>query len=101
MKEELLPLVAKKMSERGMRQQAVAAACGIDQGHLSKVLKKTVPLRKRTEERLRAWVEAPDAEDHDGDVPDMQAMLERFSKAPRARRMQIMQFLHLIDRLVR
>lgn len=84
----------------GITQARLAAACGIDQGHLSKVLSGKLKLAAKTEAALRAWL----AETADGISPDdaeVRAIAERLARTPSKRRKQIMQLLHLVEQLTR
>lgn len=51
--------VKKAMRERDVTQQALARACGLSQGHLSKVL-GGLEMGARTQGRLQKWLDYPD-----------------------------------------
>ena len=98
--DDLITLVTKKMRALGIGQQALAVACGKDQGHLSKVLCRKIGMGKKTEQALRSWLEADTAETIVNGEFDLAALVARFESAAPARRMQIMQLLRLIDSLI-
>ena len=86
------------MTETGVTQKALAAACGKDQGHLSKVLSGKLPLAAKTEQSLRAWLErsGPEASD---DKDDVATMVDRIAEGSAERRMQIMHLLEIVENL--
>ena len=53
----LVDLVQQRMQQMGITQVELAAACGLSQPHLSKVLANRVKLAKKTEGKLKAWLE--------------------------------------------
>lgn len=54
---DLVDRVLNRRRELGLSQAAVAAACGITQGHLSKIEKSKAPLVGKAKEALLAWLE--------------------------------------------
>lgn len=83
-----------------MTQDALAAACGLNQGHLSKVLAGKLKLAAKTRAALHAWL----ISSHDGSAvngDEIRRVIERIAQAPAGRQMEIMQLLRIVDRLAR
>ena len=89
------------MSAGGVSQAAVAAACGISQPHLSKVLAGRVKLAPKTRARLQTWVSDPPVRAAGRNVDALQRLVSRLAEGSPERTMQIMQLLQLIDALAR
>ncbi|MBF0130058.1 MAG: hypothetical protein HQL33_08690 [Alphaproteobacteria bacterium] len=83
-----------------MTQAALAAACDLNQGHLSRVLARKLKLAAKTEAALRAWL-ARTAEEVVTADADIRGIVERLASAPSERRMQIMQLLQIVEQLTR
>lgn len=97
---DLCAQINARRTHLGVTQACLAAACGLNQGHLSKVLSGKLKLAAKTETALRAWL----LETADGIVPEdaeVHAIAERLSRTPSRRRMQIMQLLRLVEQLAR
>lgn len=85
------------MAAERLTQADLAAACGLTQPHLSKVLKEKVPLTGRTARALAAWLERQELF-----VPDatLLSIGRKLHAAPAPQRMQIMQLLRSLDGLI-
>lgn len=97
---DLLTKVKTQMRQLGLTQKGLASACNLDQGHISKVLSGKLKLADKTKTALTAWL----AEKTDGETIDnseVHEIVERLTRAPSDRRMQIMQLLRIVDRLAR
>lgn len=96
----LIDAVQQRMQQRGITQAELAAACSLSQPHLSKVLSYRVKLAKKTESRLTGWLEAS------GDLPAgspndfVRSIAARMEQMRPARRMQIMELLRAIERVI-
>lgn len=97
---QLIILVNERIAQLDVTQEDVALACGLSQAHLSKVLSNKVKLAKKTAGRLTAWIESA-SEAMDGSPDDYVRILAIRLKTLRpARRMQIMQLLRAVARLL-
>ena len=98
--DSLLAKVNLRRAGLGITQARLAATCGINQGHLSKVLAGKLKLAAKTEAALSAWL-AETSDDVAGESTEIHDIVERLAQAPLDRRMQIMQLLRIVDRLAR
>lgn len=89
--------IRRRMSAERLTQTDLAAACGLTQPHLSKVLTEKVPLTGRTAHALADWLAR-----HELFVPDetLLSIGRKLRDAPANQRMQIMQLLRLLDGLI-
>lgn len=96
----LIDAVQRQMQELGVTQIELAMACRLSQPHLSKVLTKKVKLATKTEQRLARWLEAS------GDVSEgsshdfVHSLAARMEHLRPARRMQFMELLKAIERVI-
>ena len=90
--------VKKAMRNLGVTQMRLAKACGLDQGHLSKVLREKIKLATKTEAALYAWLEKVGNADIHGD-DDLRDIVDRLGRVPSERRMHIMELLRVVERL--
>lgn len=98
--DDLLAQVNARRAHLRVTQKVLASACGLDQGHLSKVLAGKVKLAPKTERLLRGWLAAS----QNGSAvneEEIRRLVERISKAPAERQMEIMQLLRIVERLAR
>jgi transcriptional regulator with XRE-family HTH domain len=95
----LLVRVDSKMRETRATQSDVAEACGMTQPHISKVLRGRVKLARKTTAKLEQWLgeisKAPPEE-----RPRLEAIAAKLDTLGPKRRMQFMQLLAAIDRLL-
>lgn len=92
-----IAIIRQRMDERGFSQSSLAMTCGLSQPHLSKVLSGKVKAGKRTTSALLGWMQ--------GSAPATESItIERLSRklnrAPSGIRMQIMQILDALEKLV-
>lgn len=96
--DDLLAKVTDKRMREGVTQADLAAACGMNQGHLSKVLAGKLKLATKTEAALSLWlIETTEGRrDNNKEIRDI---IGRLTRAPSGRRMEIMQLLRIVDKL--
>jgi transcriptional regulator with XRE-family HTH domain len=99
-KTDLVAAVAKRMAELGLTQTELAAACGLSQPHMSKILKKRLKLAKKTQERLGQWLERAENKESSALESTLRAVASKIRQADGKSRMQIMQFLTALDGLL-
>lgn len=99
MKRTLVDEVQQRISDLGTTQQAVARACNVSQGHLSKVLSGQTPLATKMEGRLRQWLS--DSKTASTDPDELLKLVDRITEGTPARRMYFMHFLRTLEDLVR
>jgi predicted transcriptional regulator len=87
------------MRDTGATQSDVARECGISQPHLSKVLGGKVKLATKTSSKLERWL-ADDAGRQQQRVEPLESLAIRIAALRPRRRMQIMQLLEAVDRLL-
>ena len=97
---EFIGTVLRRMAELKITQSELASACDLSQPHLSKVLSSRVKLAQKTQRRLSSWLEI--AGSAAGSTPhDMVRLLAmRLETLRPSRRMQVMELLRAIERLV-
>jgi len=97
---QLISRVNQRMTQLKARQVDVALACGLSQAHLSKVLSNRVKLAKKTANKLAAWID--DADEAIDGLPDnyIRDLAARMERLRPARRMQFMQLLRMVARLL-
>ena len=93
---ELLSRVRARTAALALNQRELAAACGLSQPHLSKVLKGTIRLAPKTRRALETWLD-----DAPGRSVAGGGLFDRLLSGPGVRRIQLMQLLELLDRLTR
>jgi transcriptional regulator with XRE-family HTH domain len=98
-KRDVISKVTARMRERDERQKDVAVACGMSQPHLSKVLNKKVKLARKTSDRLERWLANEAGEPPDGNTV-LNALGTKMAYLRPRRRMQIMELLRAIERLL-
>ena len=83
------------MRAASLKQADVARACGVTQGHFSKVLRETVSLSSKMEASLSQWLRSGS----DGDPErrdEASAIVRRLLRGSPARRAQVMHLLEAI-----
>ncbi len=96
----LVDLVQQRMQQMGITQVELAAACGLSQPHLSKVLANRVKLAKKTEGKLKAWLETSADLSVDNTNDFVRSLTTRLGQLRPARRMQIMELFRAIERMI-
>ncbi|WP_198290183.1 hypothetical protein [Methylosinus sp. LW4] len=81
-------------------QAAVAKSCGLSQPHLSRVLQNKVKIARKTERRLKEWLESHPKEDADISLDIVTAIAARLPELPENRKMQIIYLLRAVHRLM-
>lgn len=92
--------VQQRMRQLGVTQAELAAVCGLSQPHLSKVLAKRVKLAKKTEVKLTGWLEASGDLSEGSPNDFVRSLAMRLEQSRPARRMQIMELLRAIERVI-
>jgi transcriptional regulator with XRE-family HTH domain len=98
---DLLERVRERMAALRATQEGVAKLCGLSQPHLSKVLSKKIKLAPKTQRLLAAWLMDGKPAEEGGGAQELGQLVERLLEGSAERRMQIMQFLRLLDELTR
>lgn len=96
----LIDTVQQRMQQLGITQIELAAACGLSQPHLSKVLSRKVKLAKKTEGKLTGWLESSVDLSEDNPNDFVRSLATRLEQLRPARRMQIMELLRAIERVI-
>lgn len=97
---QIIDEVQGRMTELGITQMELAAACGLSQPHLSKVLSKHIKLAKKTAHNLTVWLEATETGSETSPPDIVRSLAARLEKLRPTKRMQIMQLLKAIERLI-
>jgi predicted XRE-type DNA-binding protein len=95
----LLVRINARMRDTGATQSDIARACEMSQPHISKVLRKRVKLATKTSAKLESWL-AGNADEQPEKIEPLQSLSAKIATVGPKRRMQIMQLLGAIDRLV-
>jgi transcriptional regulator with XRE-family HTH domain len=95
----LIVRLGARMRDTGATQSDVARECGISQPHLSKVLGRRVKLAAKTSSKLERWL-ADDSGRQQQRVEPLKSLAIRIAALRPRRRMQIMQLLEAVDRLL-
>jgi transcriptional regulator with XRE-family HTH domain len=95
----LLVRINARMRDTGATQSDIARACEMSQPHLSKVLRKRVKLAAKTAAKLEGWLVGSAAEQPEKIEP-LQSLSAKIASVGPKRRIQIMQLLDAIDRLL-
>jgi hypothetical protein len=98
--DDLLAKVRVRMARRRVTQKELGAECGLSQPHLSKVLSNKIKLARKTKQRLSTWLKDVGATAIPTPHDTVQALITRLETTKPGRRMQIMELLRAIDRLV-
>lgn len=97
---DLIDSVQQRMQQLGVTQAELAAACGLSQPHLSKVLTRKVKLARKTEGKLTGWLETS-GDLSEGSPNDFaRSLAMRLEQLRPARRMQIMELIRAIERVI-
>jgi transcriptional regulator with XRE-family HTH domain len=88
------------MRDTGATQSDVARECGITQPHLSKVLRKQVKLAGKTSTKLEGWLAGDANRQQLQQVEPLKSLAIRIAALRPKRRMQIMQLLDAVERLL-
>ncbi len=96
----LLAAIRDTMDKHGLRQQDVAAECGITQGHLSKALRKEIPLGRKTEAAFRRWLEETSRRRTPDTDEEIRRLVDGLIAKPAPTKMQIMQLLKLLNAIL-
>lgn len=97
---DVIGSVLARMAQLGITQSELASACDLSQPHLSKVLSYQVKLAPKTERKLSAWLESANSTVESTPHDMVRALATRLESARPARRMQIMELLRAVERLV-
>jgi transcriptional regulator with XRE-family HTH domain len=92
--------LSARMRDIGATQSDVARECGITQPHLSKVLRKKVKLAAKTSAKLEGWLTGNANRGQQQQVEPLKSLAIRIAALRPRRRMQIMQLLEAVDRLL-
>lgn len=97
---EFIGQVLRRMEQLDVSQTELASSCGLSQPHLSKVLSNQVKLAGKTRRKLSDWLalagSAADVRPHDV----LRSLADRLEVVKPGRRMQIMELLRAVERLV-
>lgn len=85
------------MNERGFSQSSLATTCGLSQAHLSKVLSGKIKAGKRTTSALLEWMQGSS---YMGAPSTIERLSRKLHSAPSDVRMQVMQILVALEKLV-
>lgn len=96
----LIDIVQQRMQQLEITQAELATACGLSQPHLSRVLAKQVKLAKKTEGKLTEWLKASDELSEVNPNDFVRSLATRMEQLRPARRMQIMELLRAIERVI-
>ena|ERR1700688_1673055 len=96
----LIVRLTARMRDIGATQSDVARECGITQPHLSKVLSKKVKLAEKTSTKLEGWLAGDANRRQQQQVEPLKSLAIRIAALRPKRRMQIMQLLDAVDRLL-
>lgn len=96
----LIKEVLERMAQLDITQSELALACGLSQPHLSKVLSGLVNLAPKTERKLSIWLQS--AGDAVEAAPNeiVRSLAARLEKLRPAKRMQIMELLKAVERVI-
>lgn len=97
---DIIAAVADRMEALRATQTAVAKSCGLSQPHLSKVLQNKVKIARKTERRLKEWLDSHPAQDAEVATDVVAAIAERLPELPENRKMQIIYLLSAVHRLM-
>jgi transcriptional regulator with XRE-family HTH domain len=93
----MLTQAQQRMTKDRISQRELAARLRLSQGHLSRVLRKKVPLAGATLSRLQAWAsEGPDTAE-----ADVMAAARAVAGGSRRKMRTVMQLMHLLVELQR
>lgn len=96
----LIDSVQERMRNLGLTQAELATACSLSQPHLSKVLTKRVKLARKTEAKLADWLRASADLSEGGPTDFVRSLAARLEELRPARRMQIMELLRAVERVI-
>ena len=92
--------VNRRMEQLGVTQTELASACSLSQPHLSKVLSLQVKLADKTRRKLSEWLAVADSTADIKSLDVLRSLASRLELMKPGRRMQIMEFLRAVERLV-
>src|SRR5436190_1989252 len=94
----LIDKVNSRVAEGEVTQKTLAMALGLSQGHVSKLLRKTVTPSHKTVRKLEKWMaqQSPRAE-----LTEIAALSKIIEKMDKRRRKFVMQIMHSILSLLR
>ena len=95
----LINQVRHRMEQLKTTQAELAAASGLTQGHISKILNKRIKLADKTNTKLENWLRTTEALSHENPAAFAQSLTSRLVSLSPAKRMQFMQFLEIAERL--
>jgi hypothetical protein len=98
--DDLIELVNERMRRDGATQVEVAAACELSQPHISKVLSQRVKLAAKTAHRLTAWLGTDTINCHGSAENVIRSIADQLERLRPNRRMQLMQLLKAVERLL-
>lgn len=98
--QDLIADVLERMAQLRITQSELAASCSLSQPHLSKVLGRHVNLAKKTRQRLADWLAVAGSTADSAPNDMVRALAARLEAARPAKRMQIMELLRAIERLI-
>ena len=98
-KGDLIERILERMRQLEITQVELASACGLTQGHLSKVLYKKIKLAKKTKTKLTDWLAETEAQNQIDPSAFAQLLAAKLSLLSPSKRMQFMQFMELAEQL--
>lgn len=96
----LINEVLGRMAELDVTQAELAAACNLSQPHISKVLSERVTLAEKTKRKLSFWLETAGGVGEASPNDIVRSLAARLETLRPAKRMQIMELLKAVERLV-
>jgi len=96
----LIDLVQQRMQQLEITQAELATACGLSQPHLSKVLANRVKLARKTESKLTGLLHASGVLSEGSPNDFVRSLATRMGQLRPTRRMQIMELLRAIERVI-
>jgi transcriptional regulator with XRE-family HTH domain len=97
---ELISSIVERMAQHETTQTELAAACGLSQPHISKVLSSRVKLAPKTKRKFAQWLEATGSTAAPNPHEILHALATRIEALRPLKRMQIMEFLRAVERLL-
>jgi predicted XRE-type DNA-binding protein len=97
---DIIVNVLTRMAQLRVTQSELASACDLSQPHLSKVLSYKIKLASKTERKLAAWLELAGSTAESTPHNFLEALATRLESVRPGRRMQIMELLRAVERLV-
>jgi transcriptional regulator with XRE-family HTH domain len=97
MTKRLLKQIRTAMRERDVIQETVAEACGVSQGHLSKVLRGKEVLTKKMAVKLNCWLAG---EGTPISTEALSGAIQQLLRTRPDRHMQVMQLLQLVEQIL-